>query len=237
MPVSRLLRPLRLVALLVLLASPATASFHFMQIEQAIGGYCGSVDEQAIQLRMRSAGQNLVTGSKLVARDATGANPVTLITFPSNVSTSTLGSRILVTSAAFAATHGVTPDFTLTNLIPASYLPAGRLTFEGSDSTIYWSLAWGGAGYTGSSAGSTTNDADGNFGPPFATGLPFNLSQALLFPGVATAMSTNNAADYAQTTGAATFTNNAGTGVTVVFCIFGDGFEVLGTSSWPVIVP
>ncbi|HEX4955127.1 MAG TPA: hypothetical protein VF017_17185 [Thermoanaerobaculia bacterium] len=237
MPFSRLLRSLRLGAVLALLASPAVASFHFMQIEQVIGGYCGSVDEQAIQLRMRSSGQNLVSGSKLIATDATGANPVTLITFPANVVGSSLGARILVTSAAFATTHGVTPDFTLTNLIPASYLPAGRLVFQGPDNIIYWSLAWGGAGYTGSNAGSTTNDADGNFGPAFATGLPFNFSQALLFPGAATALSTNNAADYAVTAGAATVTNNTGTGTTIVFCLFGDGFEVLGTGAWPVVVP
>jgi hypothetical protein len=54
-----------------------------------------------------------------------------------------------------------------------------------------------------------TNDPDGNFGPPFAGPLPSAGKEALLFQGLATASSTNNAADYALTPGAAEFTNNA----------------------------
>ena len=53
------LRLLSNVAML-LLASPAFASFHLMKIEEAIGGVGGDTSQQAIQLRMRFGGQNLV---------------------------------------------------------------------------------------------------------------------------------------------------------------------------------
>ena len=60
------------------------------------------------------------------------------------------------------------------------------------------------------------NDADGNFAPPFAGALPSTSTSALHFNGVASAMSTNNAADYSVTAGAATFTNNAGDSTSLI---------------------
>jgi uncharacterized repeat protein (TIGR01451 family) len=205
----------------LLIASPAFASFHLMKIEEAIGGVGGDTGQQAIQLRMRFPGQNLVGSNqaRLIAHDAAGLNPVTLIVFPSDVANSAQGARILVVSPAFASAHpGIPGDFTMTNLIPSSYLPAGRLTFEDSVGTILWSLAWGGAGYTGSNLGSTTNDVDGNFGPPFGSALPSSTNRALLFTTsdpTGGAPSTTNVADYALTAGAAVFTNNAGTSGTL----------------------
>jgi len=201
---------------LVFSASPALASFHLMKIEQAMGGVNGDTSQQVVQLRMRFVGQNLVgtNHARLIAHDAAGLNPVTLIVFPSNVANAAQGDRILVVSSAFAAAHPGIADFTMTAVIPPAYLPAGRLTFEDSVGTILWSLAWGGVSYTGSNLGSLTNDADGNFGPPFAGPLPSATAQALLFSAsdpTGSAPSTNNAADYAVTSGAAVLTNNAGT--------------------------
>jgi uncharacterized repeat protein (TIGR01451 family) len=204
-----------------LLASAAFASYHVMKIEQAIGGVAGDTSQQAIQLRLRAPGQNLVGSAqaRLIARNAAGANPVTLLVFPSNVANSAQGARILVVSSGFAAAQpAIAADFTMTNTIPASYLAAGRLTFEDSVGTILWSLAWGGAGYTGSNAGDLTNDPDGNFGPPFASALPSTTTQALRFTAsdaTGSAASSNNAADYGVTAGAAQFTNNAGASGTV----------------------
>ncbi|MFI5006360.1 MAG: hypothetical protein ACHQKZ_02940 [Solirubrobacterales bacterium] len=205
----------------LLVASPALASFHLMKVEQVIGGVGGNTDHQAIQLRMRAAGQNLVGGAaRLRAWDAAGLNPVTVIAFPSNVANSQQGRRILVVSPGFAiAQPSIAADFIMTNLIPASYLAAGRLTFEDTLGTIYWSLAWGGAAYTGPNTGTMTNDADGDFGPPFASPLPSATVQALLFSApdaTGAALSTTNAADYSITPGASTFTNNANVSGTVV---------------------
>lgn len=217
-------------------ATPVHASFHFMQIDQVIGGLCGDGRAQAIQLRMRVSDQNLVSGKKLIAFDAAGANPITVFTFPSNVTIDAAGTRILLVTSA-AAPLLPNADFITSAVIPASYLAAGRLAFEDEGNNIYWSISWGGAGYTGSNTGTTTNDADGNFGPAFASALPSTTTQALQFPGLASAMSTNNAADYAVTAGAATFTNNAGTAVALQLCLFDDGFESGDTAAWSLTVP
>ncbi len=99
----------------------------------------------------------------------------------------------------------------MTNLIPASYLAAGKLTFESDAGLVYWSLAWGGASYSGTNTGQTDNDADGNFSPPFAGPLPSPAPGPCDSPARPADPSTNNAADYALTAGSAVFTNNAGT--------------------------
>ncbi len=195
----------------------ASATFHFMQIYQVIGGVNGDTSAQAIELRMRTGFQNFVASAKMWAWDATGANPVLLIDFPSNVAFEACGRRVLITSSGFDAqtSPGTTPDFVLANLIPASYLPAGSITFESNSGIIYWRLSWGGAGYTGPTTGTITNDADGDFGPPWPGPLPSTDLQALLFQGICSALSTTNAADYALTGVPAVFRNNAAQDFTV----------------------
>jgi hypothetical protein len=224
-----LLFPVMLAAGL-LLARPAAATFHLMQIEQVIAGVDGSTATQAIQLRMRSFGQSQVSNARLVAHDATGANPVTLIDFTTNVATSTTGSRVLAATAGFAAATNppLSPDFTLTNPIPDSYIPAGSITFESDSGTIYWRLAWGGAAYTGPTTGFALNDADGEFGPPIPGALPTESGMAELFQFAAAAQSTDNANDYVRTTGSAVFTNNAGASGTIVSLVSVPGDPALG---------
>jgi hypothetical protein len=202
------------------LALPVQASFHLMQIEQVIGGVNGDTTAQAVQLRMRSPTQNFVSGATLIAYDASGNNPITIFTFPSSVANGGTGIRILLTTANFAnyETSPITSDFTMTNPIPASYLAAGRLSYQKPTymaGNALWSVSWGGASYTGPNTGTLDNDADGNFAPPFAGALPSTSTSALLFNGLASALSTNNAADYSVTAGAATVTNNAGNSTVV----------------------
>jgi len=213
-------RPWLLIAICgVALQEPALASFHFMQIEQVIGGVNGDAAAQAIQLRMRVNEQNRVSIGRLYARDAAGANPVLLIDFTTDVSVSSLGSRVLAATAQFATYTEpvVEPDFVLLSPIPSAYLAAGSLTFENDDGTLLvWRLSWGGSGYSGSTTGAFTNDDDGEFGPPFAGSLPSDGLSALRFQGASTAKSTSNLADYLVTDGEAVFTNNAGQAFTVI---------------------
>jgi hypothetical protein len=185
-------------------------TFHLMQIEQVIGGVQGDTTLQAIQLRMRISGQNVVSKARLRAWDANGANPVLIVDMMTDVPNGLGGDRVLVSTAAFAAAFGPTPDFVMTNPIPPAYLAAGKLTWESDGGTVVWSLAWGGAGYTGTNTGTLDNDADGNFNPPFPLPLPSTTNNSVLFPGPFSAPSTNNAADYIVSPGDATFTNNAG---------------------------
>jgi len=196
-----------------LVAQPAFASFHLMQIEQVIGGVNGDTTRQAIMLRMRFAGQNLVQQARIQAWDAAGGTPVLIVDMGTPVPNSTLGSRVLIATSNFLP--GLTPDFVMTNPIPAAYLAAGKLTFEADSGSVVWSLAWGGGSYTGTNTGTLDNDADGNFNPPFAGALPSSNTQALRFTGAAGDPSTNNAANYALSVGAAVFTNNSGSNGTV----------------------
>jgi hypothetical protein len=212
-------------------SSPADASFHLMQIRQVMGGVCGGDrGQQAILLRMRADGQNEIAGTSLVVYDGTGTNPITLITFPSNVANGAAGRFILVVSEKWAQRQGLAPDFILTNLIPTSYLSAGRLTFR-QGSTVYWSVAWG--GYTGSNAGTTDNDADGNFGPPFAQALPGSGMTALTLLQAPHLLHVSNATNYSIPAVASLFTNNAGnTGAPIQCDIFEDDFESADLNLW-----
>lgn len=205
------------VLALGLAGQTADASFHFMQIEQVIGGVNGDPTAQAIQLRMRSSFQNQVQFSRIRAHDAAGANPITIAIFAAPVTNFGTGARVLITSTNFAnhSSPALVTDKVMDALIPASYLAAGSLTFEDTGGTIYWRVSWGGASYTGSTLGSITNDSDGNFGKLTAALQSSNL-QAVKFLGAATAASVTNQTDYALTAGAATFTNNAGTNFTVI---------------------
>ncbi len=199
-------------------ATPAVNFFHLMQIEQVIGGVNGDVTAQAIQLRMRGNDECFITATRLWVRDAAGENPVLLIEFPNDVLGCITGDRILITSPNFTnlLDNIIQADFMLTNLIPESYLAAGTMTFEDSADTVFWRLSWGGRNYSGDTTGTTFNDADGEFGPPYDGPLPADSLQALQFQGSANDMSMNNQDDYALTKGASTWTNNAGNSGTLV---------------------
>jgi hypothetical protein len=202
----------------MLIVVPAYATFHLMQIEQVIGGVNGDPTVQAIQLRMRSSGQNLVSQARLRAFDANGANPIVILNIGANVANASLGDRVLIVSTNFVrfTSPSTVPDFFMTRLIPTNYLAAGRLTFESDTGTVYWSLAWGGTNYTGSNAGALDNDSNGNFGPPFNGPLPSDSTSALLFTNAAGALSRSNVVDYIVTPTSAVFTNNDRIGFTVI---------------------
>ena len=195
----------------------ARATFHLMQIEQVSGGVNGDATAQAIQLRLRSAGENLVSGASLWVADAAGTNRILVLNIPSNVVNSTAGDRVLIAGTNFAryTSPAAAPDFAMAHLIPTNYFKAGRLTYEqdggttNTPGTIFWSLSWGGTNYTGPQTGSTFNDADGNFGPAYSGSLPSASTNALRFTNSATALSTSNVVDYLLTSGPATFVNNA----------------------------
>jgi hypothetical protein len=97
-----------------------------IRLRRGAGGVGADTTQQAIQLRMRAVGQNLVgsAGARLVVRDAAGLNPITLIVFTSNPPSGVLGGRILVASPEFDVLQGTAADFLMTNTIP---LPTFRL--------------------------------------------------------------------------------------------------------------
>ena len=191
-------------------------NFYLVQIEQVIGGIGGDTSAQAVQLRLRANGILDLEWAKILAWDSAGENPITLIEFDESADTQIqnhlVGYRILIASPNLANHTGtrLSPDFTLANLIPESYLTAGRITYEDDFGTTHWSLSFGGDAYTGPTTGSGYNDDDGDFGPAYDGPLPSDGVQALLFQGDYDDLHTTNQDDYLITAGPAVFTNNSG---------------------------
>lgn len=198
-----------LVAMLFGAAVPANAVHHLMQISHIVPSVYGDTSAQAIELRMRAIGQNQLSGSRLYAYDAAGENPVLIFDFNSSVANGGLGDTVLLTTQAFDAytVPQADPDFTMTNRIPDSYFPAGKLTFEEDDGTILWAVAWGLSNYTGSNTGATTNDDDGDFGAAIGP-LTSPLLPVIRTTLGAADLSTANATNYAGVT-SDLLTNNA----------------------------
>src|SRR5687767_14847708 len=80
-------------------ASAAHATHHIIQIEQVIGGVNGDTTAQAIQIRMRSAGQQFMQFGRIRAFDAAGANPIVLHDMTTNVPNGSAGRRVLLVSS------------------------------------------------------------------------------------------------------------------------------------------
>ncbi|HTO54581.1 MAG TPA: hypothetical protein VMR50_14440 [Myxococcota bacterium] len=194
-----------------------------MQIDQVVGGVGGDTTAQAIQLKMRFAGNQFVIGNgQLIVRDAAGNNATTLSTFSTFDGGAAVAPTpgnckeiLLVTPAMRAkASPPITGAFDMIP-IPPAFLAAGSLTFEGQGST-WWRVSWGGASYTGSDAVVTTNFTTVHANPAFGAVLPSASTTALKFQPQNCPAGTNNAADYAVTPGAATLVNNATAAFTVV---------------------
>ena len=232
----RRLIPVVLSGLLVFVTSPALANHHLMQIEQVIGGVNGDITAQAVQFRMRATPENTISLGRLRVWDAAGLNPIIVVDPTTDVANALLGDRVLIVSSSFQSqvSPAQTPDYIMTNTIPASYLAAGSLTWETNSGSIWWRFSWGGASYTGPGTMSSLNDPNSNANPPFPGPLPYTNLQAVQFTGPASAASNNNAADYALTSGASVWTNNARNSETLVGlpgCSVAPGIDLFTTPS------
>lgn len=112
-----------------LLASRADALFHIAVIDEVMSGLSGSEAVQFVEIRMLAGSQNIVSGSKLSAFDANGAFLRVVLTVPGNVTGGSDRAWIMA-STDFAATAGITPDFTFTS--------TGGLGLETTDGMVCW---------------------------------------------------------------------------------------------------
>jgi len=205
-------------------ATPAFAAPFLVQIEEVFVGTNGDPTAQAVQIRLRTAGQNNLAGTRLCAVNANGTGLLILANFSNLPGPSVSGDRILVMTPSFAnvTTPAAVADYTMLS-IPQSYFAAGSLFFEDANTgVVYWRLSWGGSAYTGITTGASDNDDDpgfGNaeFGPPYPGAL--ELCRALRFQRGATALSTSNAADYVLTDMSPTFQKYQGATYQVTGCV------------------
>jgi Ca2+-binding RTX toxin-like protein len=142
---------LALTGLLALGASPASANHHLMKIREVFAGAPGQPSAQFVELQMHAAGQHVVAGKQVVVYDSTGAS-VGTFTFPANVTGTANQSSILIATSAAATFFGVTPDLTMTPVIPAA---GGKVCFlRPTPLSIVDCVSWG--SYSGSSVGTGT---------------------------------------------------------------------------------
>jgi len=110
------------------LGAPAEAeTFHLNEITHLMVGWNGDTSVQAIELKLLSAGENLVGGVSIVIYNASGAAVATLGTFGGSLANGLAGDHILCATANFQATFGITPDLIITAGIPVT---TGQVSFE-----------------------------------------------------------------------------------------------------------
>jgi len=109
-----------------------------------IGGVNGDTTVRAIQLRLRASGENHVSDARLVARDASGLNPITVVNMSTHVANGATGARVLIATSNLTAFTNppLSPDFIIANQIPASYMAAGTLTYQSDTGTVLWRLSY-----------------------------------------------------------------------------------------------
>jgi hypothetical protein len=119
---------------IVLLASPAYATFHLWEFNELYSNADGSV--QFIELLTSFDLQQFTNGERI--RAGSGTDNVVFV-FPSNTPSPTGGHHLLLGTDDFAALSGaVTPDF----ILPDGFLfrPSGSVSFLGADFLSYTML-------------------------------------------------------------------------------------------------
>ena len=163
-PYVRLALACALMLATLLTPMPAGAAFHIMIIDEVMAGAGGAANIQFVELKMQAAGQNVVSGTKLLFYDATG-NQTATFTFPSNVGSGANGASILIGTTQFASASSVTPDFTMPSNLNAL---DGRVCFTyPNGTTLIDCVAYG--NFTGS---------NGPYGSPAAV-LPVSGNSSL----------------------------------------------------------
>ena len=201
-----------LAALLAMLhPGSALATFHENEISKVMVGFNGNTQIQAVELKMLSAGQNLVSGCVLRTYDANGVLIGTLGTFSSNLNSANAlaGRKILFATHAFAVAFGITPDLVIS---PNLLVGTGQVSFENPPfSCLVNAIAYGPV--TTVKDGTTT-------APTFSTAGATVLARSI-DDGIAVTcpLSEDAAARFSVVSGTSgspvTFTNNSGASVNV----------------------
>ena len=121
------------VALIALSWCPAdadpenTETFHIANISKIMCGFNGDSTIQAVEIKMTTGGQNLVSAMQIVIYNGSGTLVATLGTFPANVPNGLGGDNILCATAKFQTTFGIIPDLVITPGIPVT---SGQVVYE-----------------------------------------------------------------------------------------------------------
>lgn len=213
----RLFGTLLAVALIsvVCLPVPALASFHLIEINKILTSHNGDPAIQAVELRMLSGGQNLLTNLSIRSYDAAGVLLATHGTFGG--STPAAGAvadrKLLCATAGFAALFGITPDLVITPGLPLS---TGQVSFE-TVGCLVNAIAYGDV--TAPKNGTTS-------APAIPSGLAYVLARTVNNGTLPSCPLAENAAARfvirsGSTASPVPFSNNAGTTVNVLSTLTG----------------
>jgi hypothetical protein len=103
---ARLALPLLVTALLLLIATPAQATFHLIKVREV---HPGTNDDSYVELQMFAAGQSLLSGHSMTVYNA-GGSLVHSSTFSSSVPNSANQQTVLIGDTRVQEAFGVAPD-------------------------------------------------------------------------------------------------------------------------------
>jgi hypothetical protein len=173
------------LALSLLGAPPASATFHRMMIREVYAGSVTHPDSEYVELQMWASGQNFVDGHTIGFYNASGG-PVGSATFTHDVSGDANQSTLVAATPEAEAEFGINPD---AGLNPGLLNPTGgAICWESLDC-----VAWG--NFTGSSSSPVGQ-------PAAPAGIPAGMAlRRTIEPGCATLLepgddSDNSAADF-----------------------------------------
>lgn len=109
------------LAILLLVAAPVQALFHFAHISEIMASYDDDDTVQFVEVEMASASQNFISSAVIAVFDADGTYLTDLIVFPSDVANSGAGVTFIVGTSNFQTLSGLTPDF----IAASADLPTG----------------------------------------------------------------------------------------------------------------
>jgi len=131
-PTPRFTPPLVATAAILLLAfppQPARAGFHLNEINKILTSYNGDASIQAVEIRMMTGGENVVSGLSIRSYSAAGVLLATHGTFLASLplAGALTDRKILCATPGFATTFLITPDLVITPGLP---LATGQVSFE-----------------------------------------------------------------------------------------------------------
>lgn len=133
-------------------------ALHLISIVEVFPGTPAAPSAQHVILQMYAGGQTVVGGAHLVVYDANN-DELGRFTFTANVANGANQAKILVATAQAAAFWNVTPNVTITAILPAA---GGKVCFEAAGFGAIDCVAWG------THPGSAAGGGQANVGPPFS---------------------------------------------------------------------
>ena len=157
-------------AVVLLGAREARASFHLMQVVEVYPGSPAAPAAQYVVIQMYFGSQNFVGSTSIAVYNSANAE-LGRFTFPGSVAGNATQSKILIATSQAQTFFNVTPDLSMTGIIPVA---GGKVCFEAGVGSFIDCVAWG------NHPGSAAAGGSGNVGPTFSPVLGLRPGRAMV---------------------------------------------------------